>query len=224
MPLRTPASLGADALNLGQMGHSSEDVLRKARSWLPRLEPNLLLYGHCLNDFLPAGVGQYTSNLRWRIPLPRRVKKALVERTRVGGLVSERYDRLLMQLDVRRDFFDDILVDFDGYVTRFAADMGALNDLATSHGLPPVVALVLNQYPGEERGRAIGRIAEEKMRAAGMTVLPSDYVDEDATRDVRLHLEWDGHPNAHANELFADAFLRHLSGESMAAKLAPYAR
>jgi hypothetical protein len=43
-----------EVLNLGRPGASSEDIVRLAKKHLPKLQPDLVLYGHCLNDFLRA--------------------------------------------------------------------------------------------------------------------------------------------------------------------------
>lgn len=212
-----------EVLNLGKRGHQMEDLLQVAKRYLPRLQPDLVLYGHCLNDFLPKGKGQYQNNRRWQVPLPERVKDALTERTLIGALISERYDKLLMKLDIRRDFFADILLDFDGYATEFGENASRLNSLVRSRGLPPVVALVLNQFPRDPRGREISRLAERSMSEAGMDVIAADYIREYADKEIQLHLgRWDGHPNAEGNRLFADAFLRYFSSDPGAALLEPY--
>lgn len=44
-----------EVLNLGVRGHASEDVLDDLRRFVPALEPDLVVYGVCLNDFLERG-------------------------------------------------------------------------------------------------------------------------------------------------------------------------
>jgi lysophospholipase L1-like esterase len=138
-------SFRVEVLNLGVSGAQSEDVYKILQRHLPVLQPDLVLYGVCLNDFLPSGVGQYESNRSYQVPLP--YKDHLINKTLTGKLLERQYDGLLMRLELRVDFITDILRDFDGYQTRFAKDVQAMNALARERGLPPVVAMVLDQYP-----------------------------------------------------------------------------
>jgi hypothetical protein len=163
-----------------------------------------VLYGVCLNDFLPSGRGQYENNRAWSFTLPGGYH--FEHGTRLGALAVRAYDQLLMRLGVRADFYTDILRDFRGYQRRFARDVGALNRLATARGLPPVMALVLNQTPLlEGPGWEITRIAERHLRAAGLAVVPSDYIREHAGRNLAVN-RWEGHPNEEAHAIFAAAF------------------
>jgi hypothetical protein len=97
--------------------------------------------------------------MAWQIPLPEEVKKPF-EGTRLGAMTTELYNRALLGLGIRDDFFADILKDFRGYQTRFKRDLVELNRLAESETGKPVVALVLDQFPNDERGHRIARIAE----------------------------------------------------------------
>jgi lysophospholipase L1-like esterase len=194
-----------EVLNLGVCGAQSEDVRRLAERLLPRLEADLVLYGVCLNDFLPSGRGQYRNNRAWTVNLPYGYH--LEYGTRLGGLVAAAYDRLLMRVGVRADFTTDILRDFHNYQRRFAADVAGLNRFVTSRGLPPVVALVLNQQPATS-GQAwqIGQLAEKLLVAGGATVIPADYLSVYRGRDLTVS-RWEAHPSAEAHRIFAGAFL-----------------
>jgi len=199
-----------EVLNLGVGGDQSEDILDVVRRFTPRLEPDLVVYGACLNDFLPAGVGQYETR-PFPFPLPHRLKKLLVRKTRVGKFFHDGYDHLLMTIGARPDFFDDILQDFDGYQTRFAADVRAMNDYVVSRGLPPIVAMVLHQYPeAGSRGNRVAFAAERYLVEAGMDVIGArDYF---ARYDgVLMHVSpWEGHPNEEAHRIYAEQFLTRL--------------
>lgn len=193
-----------EVLNLGVSGSESEDILRFAERLLPSLGPDLVLYGVCLNDFLPSGRREYRNNRAWSFTLPYGFH--LEHGTRLGALAVNGYDRLLMRLGVRADFFTDILRDFRGYQQRFARDVAAFNRLVTARGLPPVVAMVLNQYPRlDGPGWRIGEIAAEHLRAGGMAVLPADYMRTNAGRNFAVS-RWEGHPNAEAQRFFAAEF------------------
>ena len=194
-----------EVLNLGVCGAQSEDVNRLAERLLPSLDADLVLYGVCLNDFLPSGHGEYRKNRAWSVNLPYAYH--LEYGTRLGGLVAAAYDKLLMRVGVRADFATDILRDFHHYQRRFAGDTAALNRFVTGRGLPPVAALVLNQTPrtsGQEW--EIGRLAEKHLLSAGMAVIPSDYIRVHSGRDLAVS-RWEGHPNAEAHRIFAGEFL-----------------
>jgi lysophospholipase L1-like esterase len=195
-----------EVLNLGICGWQIEDIRRLAERLLPSLDADLVLYGMCLNDFLPTGRGEYRKNRAWSVNLPHGFH--LEYGTRLGGLVAAAYDRLLMKAGVRVDFYTDILRDFRSYQKRFAADAATMNRFVTARGLPPVTALVLNQAPATSgKSWQIGQLAEQHMRAAGMTVVPAaEYLRAHSGRDLSVS-RWEGHPNPEAHRIFAGEFL-----------------
>ena len=213
-------SFRVEVLNLGVSGAQSEDIYKILRRQLPVLQPNLVVYGMCLNDFLPSGVGEYASNRAYQAPLP--YKEHFINKTLTGKLLDQRYDALLMRWGLRVDFFTDILRDFDGYQTRFARDVKAMNAFVQERGLPPIVAMVLDQYPSTKGRRPeIVLVAEKHLRDAGIRVVPSDYV---RLNDGRLDWKvspWEGHPNEKAHRVFAEEFAKVLRDLP---KLTPYKR
>ena len=48
--------------NLGVNGAQSEDILKVIERMVPSLNPDLVIYGVCYNDFLPSGIGQYQTS------------------------------------------------------------------------------------------------------------------------------------------------------------------
>ena len=121
-----------EVLNLGVLGYSSADVAETTRRLLPQLEPDLVVYGVCLNDFV-----QQVEPEHYTVPLPDKWKKTLVRRTRVGRLVAERYDALLRRLGLRRDFYGELLARLDAERARFARDVAALNAFVVEPGGRP---------------------------------------------------------------------------------------
>ena len=198
-----------EVLNLGVSAAQSPDIYRILRRKLPDLRPELVVYGVCLNDFLPYGVDQYESNRAYPVPLP--YKDHFIAKTLTGKLLEKQYDALLMRWGLRADFFTDILKDFDSYQARFANDVKAMNAFVTRHGLPPVVAMVLEQYPDTKgKGFEVALAAERHMREAGMRVIPADYIRlNDGRRDWFVS-RWEGHPNEKANRVFAQEFAQVL--------------
>jgi lysophospholipase L1-like esterase len=197
-----------EVLNLGVCGFQSADVKNIVARYLPLLEPDLVVYGVCTNDFLPSGARQYDSNTAWAIPLPHRVKQYFLVRTLTGRIFERCYNALLMRLGMRMDFAADVLRDYQSTRQRFAADIHAMNELVRERHLPPVVAMVLLQCP--RAGSNLNKIAaaaEEYLRDAGMTVVPfGNYFRQYDGKDLRVSA-WEGHPSAEGHRIFADNIL-----------------
>ena len=107
----------------------------------------------------------------------------------------------------RADFYDDILRNYNGYQDKFKQDLADMNAFALRQGLPPVVAMVLNQSPSDShKSRTLVAAAEQHMAKAGMTVIPADnYYRKYQGEDWRVS-EWEGHPNQIAHQVFAREF------------------
>jgi len=195
-----------EVLNLGRCGDQSEDVLRIVKEFLPKLKPDLVIYGVCLNDFLPSGKGEYQNNLAWSISFP--FQQHFTENTRLGGFLAKKYDDALIALGLRADFVTDILRGFQGYQTRFGRDVKEMNDVVVAAGLTPVTTLVLNHLLGTnksaQRGYEIMAIAERLLAEAGMQIVPSKgYVEANRGKAFMVS-EWEGHPDPEAHRIFAN--------------------
>jgi lysophospholipase L1-like esterase len=200
-----------EVLNLGISGYQSEDILKLIREYTPILQPDLIVYGVCLNDFLPSGVGQYQNNMAYKFPLPETMKTFLSEKTLIGHLVSGVYNSLLMNMGLRNDFYTDILKDFKNYQTRFAQDVKNMNEFFKERGLPPIIAMVLNQFPDlNSKGYQIAMAAEQHLKNAGMAVIPTQEFYKKYDKQQMVVSPWEGHPNVNAHKIFADFFLAHL--------------
>ena len=195
-------------LNLGISGNQSEDTLKTIRKFLPALGPDLVLYAICLNDFLPSGVGEY--HYKYALPISPAVKDFFLKRTRSAAYLSDLYDGALRRLHIRQDFFDDILGDFAGYQQRFGRDIQDMNATILAEGLPPLVAMVVDQYPWNPSGRKITAIAEEKVLKAGATLIPTaDYYRSYPDKAFYVS-RWEGHPNEVANYIWAQMISENL--------------
>jgi lysophospholipase L1-like esterase len=156
-----------EVVNAGIDGAQSEDIVRIARRLIPELQPDLVIYGVCLNDFLPSGVGQYDGSIR----LPEFIRS----RTRIGPVAELLISNAAIRLGITRDFYDDILHGIPEYRERFARDARDLNSFVREHEIPPVIALVLDQFAAiGDRGQHIAWLAEQALAAAGVTVLNTD--------------------------------------------------
>ncbi len=199
---------GIEVLNLGVAGNSSSDTVEMVRRFLPELDPDLVVYGVCLNDFL---VSRQREPEHYLVPLPQKWKKVLQRRTRVGRLLHERTDALLRRLGLRLDFHAELLEHFDAYRARFERDVQLLNEVVTRSGRPPVVSVVLDHIPrAEGPGRELSAAAEAAMRSAGIDVLDSaDYYRDFDGRDFHVS-RWERHPNEEANAIWASRLAEHL--------------
>jgi len=200
-----------EVLNLGVNGMQSEGILKIVRKYTLPLQPDLIIYGVCLNDFLPPHVPDYQNNMAYRFPIPEAIKETFSERTLLGRLVSEAYNNILMKLGLRNDFYADILKDFKNYQTRFARDVKEMNQFVLDRGLPPVVAIVLNQYPElHSKGYQLAMAAEQHLTQAGMTLIPTGEFYNKNDKQPMTVSPWEGHPNAEAHKIFADFVVAHL--------------
>jgi lysophospholipase L1-like esterase len=208
-----------EVLNLGVMGYASEDVLNVVRRFLPELKPDLVVYGVCLNDFLESGTSQ---PVHYVFPLPSRLKKKLVKHSRVARLVEERYGTLLRILGLRPSFYSELLADFDARRRRFGRDVAAMNSFVTSRGLPPVIAMVLDQFPRlHGPGRQLAVAAEAELRAAGIDTVDSEvFYRRFDGRNFRVS-RWEGHPNEEAHAIWASMLAKTIRGLD---ELAPFRR
>jgi hypothetical protein len=199
-----------ELLNLGADGFQSEDVLRVIEKYLPVLKPDLVIYAVCINDFLPSGRGQY--DYYYPFPLPEVLKNFFVQNTRTGAFLNEQYDGALRRLHLRRDFFDDVLSDLEGYQRRFASDIAEMNRTIRSAGLPSLVAIVLDQYPSYgDRGYRMAKIAENALTRAGAQVIEiEDYYRRYHGQAMNIS-RWEGHPNEVANYIWASMLGKELT-------------
>ncbi len=163
----------------------------------PLLQPDLIVYGVCLNDFLPSGVGQYS---RFAVPLPEWFKSMSLNRTRLADLLADGYAMLLLALGIRADFYGDILADFQGYQERFGRDLAHMNQFAQRKGLPPITGIVPDQFPTHGSvGYRIAKTAEELMVKVGFDVIQTEeyYTKYNGHTFVVSH--WERHPDEQAN-------------------------
>jgi len=199
-----------EVLNLGACGYQSEDILEVLQTFLPQLEPDLVFYGVVHNDFLPAGQGQYTGR-GFEVPIPDAWQAYLMSHARFARFLTDAYDAGLRSAGLRKDFFDDILEDFDGYQQRFGRDVVAMNAFVTGRGLPPIITMVLDQVPVYGgRGYQITKVAEEKLRNAGMDVIAlEDYYRRYDGEYFRVSL-WEGHADEVGHAIFASMIVPRL--------------
>jgi hypothetical protein len=203
-----------EVLPLGNNGAQSEDILNNVRKFLPQLKPDLVFYGVVSNDLLPSWKGQYTTR-GFEFPIPESLERVLVTHSRFARFIEDAYDAALRKAGLRADFFEDILKNFDGYQQRFSRDVGEMNRFVTSHGLPPVVAMVLDQYPDYRgRGYRITQIAERLMKQAGMDVIETEEYYRRFNGYAFYVSLWEGHADEQGHAIFASMILPRLEKHS----------
>jgi lysophospholipase L1-like esterase len=200
-----------ELLNMGISGYQSEDILGEIKKYVPQLKPNLVIYAICQNDFLPSGVEQYENYNQFAIPLPESLKNYLVSHTYTGAFLNTMYAGALRGLHIRNDFYDDILSNFGNYKNRFRHDVKNMNSFIEASGLPPLVAMVLDQYPAYKgRGYQIAKIAEDAVRKAGGEIIPTEqYYIKYNSKSMRVS-KWEGHPDEVANYIWASMIALEL--------------
>jgi hypothetical protein len=198
-------------LNLGVAGAQSGDIANTVEKFIPRLKPDLIIYAVCQNDFLQSGVPQEDYEFPYAIPLPESTKAFLLKFSRALQFTSDLYDAALRRVHLRRDIFDQILSDFDNFQGRFRRDVARMEALASAAGLPPIVGIVLDQFPAlDDRGHRISRIAEQAMQAAGFDVISTEDYYRRYTGESLQVSRWESHPNEIANYIWASMIADHL--------------
>jgi GDSL-like Lipase/Acylhydrolase family len=208
-----------EVVNLGRDGFQSEDILSVLHQFLPLLDPDLVVYAVCLNDFLPSGE---TQDAAYTFPLPVDWKDYLLERTHLAQLLDEAYQNLLLVLGLRADFFDDILAGGASDQARFAHDAAAMNRFVREEGLPAMIGIVFHQFPGgDPRGWELVEIAERSLANAGFDLI-SVMSWRELFRDRVFPISrWEAHPNELAHSLIAEHLHEKLLGHH---KLQEYRR
>ena len=208
-----------EVLNLGVSGQQSEDILRILKNNLTKLEPDLVIYGICHNDFLDSGIGQYDKRDAFSLPIPVIIKDRFTSNTLVGSFMDTNYNKLLIEWGFRKDFFDDILSNFGGLQSRFERDLKNMNNFVLSNGLPSIIGMVVDQIPRDgQRGHKITHAAERAMHDAKFNVIYLDeYYKTYSGHNMMVSL-WEGHPNEEANAIFAEYFLKAISSSGLMEK------
>jgi lysophospholipase L1-like esterase len=129
-----------EVINLGVSGHQSEDIARVLEKFYEQLQPDLVIYGICQNDFLDSGEGQHDGR---GISLP----KFLTERAKVASILEYGINAGGRTLGLMPDFYDQVLDNIKNYEPRFSKDLHRMNDFVRQKSGRPVTAMVLDQFP-----------------------------------------------------------------------------
>ena len=92
--------------NLGVAGINSSQIVNIAKKFVPQLKPVRVMYGVCQND-VTDWYRDFSSETAWSIPSI--ISRSFASNTKIGQLMSDGYNRLLMQIGLRNDFLQDVL-------------------------------------------------------------------------------------------------------------------
>jgi len=196
--------------NLGVIALNSDQIAKVAQRWIPKLNPNRVIYGLCLNDFEDWDGEPYLNNMRWS--LPPVIAEPMVDNTLLGNLLSRGYNQFLMQIGIRQDFYQDIFENISGRADRLGRDVSRINDLALKYTGKPLLVLVVAELDRSEDARRLTMIAEQQAERGGAEIIPTtEYIEKfgDSYADLKVS-PWEGHPNATANRIWAGMIFNSL--------------
>ena len=201
-----------EVLNFGVSGNQISDMQKLFEKFGREFKPDLVIYGFCLNDFLPSGVGQYQAD-QWSIPLPEGIKSWLINRISMCNYFARKYDEFLRKNHMRRDFFDDIILSLQqnsAIHQDFLRNAQQMNALSREVCRADVLSAVLDQYPGDQRGRLVGEQAVAIMKKAGMNVIDHRPYFRGREQEQFYVSKWEGHPNEECHRIFAQMFYKAI--------------
>lgn len=198
-----------EVINLGVGGVESEDILGVMHQHLPVLDPDLVVYVVSMTDFRPSARGEHATDT---IPLLEEWKEIALERTHLAHLFDNAFQQLLLALDLKADYYDDILAGGTGDQTRFARDVSAMNRFVQNAGLPAIVGIVFHLVDRDPRGGDLIEIAELALRDADFDLI--SVMDERkrlGSPGPRFRVSrWETHPNELAHSQVAEWLSYHI--------------
>jgi hypothetical protein len=200
-----------EVLNLGIDGYQSEDILMALKKFAPSLQPDLVVYGICLNDFLPSGLSATQVQTAYAIPLAEGIKGFLIKNIYSLTFLSEQYDRLLRRFHLRRSFESEVSENFPKYRVRFGADLKAMQAFAIAQKFGPIVAITLDNWPRYMEGsHRKFLVAQELAAQAGMRVVKTEQFYRDYDKEGMGVSQWEAHPNEKAQRIFAELLAEEI--------------
>ena len=196
-----------EILNLGVCGASSENIAKTLSHFLPLLQADLVIYGVCLNDFLPD-LKWRPKALEWAFPLPEAVKHFFISRTLTGKFFDQIYNRILLGTGLRLDYAKQLRQSSELYKDRFVKDLKNIITINAQFIPRPPIAMVLNQWPVQDDPLSL--YTQVLLSTAGFNTVPCEPYLKEYSR-VKMNVgPWEMHPNRQAHEVFAQEFERYL--------------
>lgn len=201
-----------EVLNLGIVGYNSTQILNVLKEHIPLLKPDLIIYGICLNDLLPVEKAEEHGDDSFSPPIPYWIRDPLISKTRLGAAINTGYNKLLLTLGWRENFIDQVF-SHPEYKTRFYQDVKEMQELTKIYGLPPLIAIVLDQYPkiGSKSYELAEEIPQKLVRMDANSVIMSRYYREHDGKTMFVS-PWEGHPNEEAYRIWANILANFING------------
>ncbi len=213
--------LDVEIVNAGIPGASAVDEAALLTRLGPILDPDLILIGFVGNDVVQAYAPR-----GWQIPLPDRLKFYAESRSSLCAFLTDRYDRLLMVLGLRQDdlaastpSYDPHSQDWRDFLSAYG---GMLDWTRTRQIPPPIVGLFFSgsvrpndrgydyNKPGKNLQTFIANMHQVQQALDRMGIPAIDYLRsfQQHGHEVLGVSQWESHPNARANRMYADGFLQ----------------
>lgn len=197
-----------DVINMGVRGYDIASIRKNLLNYFYLIEPDLVIYGVCLNDYAISPFDAREIHFTTYTGTPWTF---LCGRTLSVPFLQVLVNKAMLACNLKRDFYEDVLVDFEQKRSRYVFQARALNEAVVASGHPPVVALVIEQCPRlEGPSRDLAVRTEETLAGIGMTVIPSEAYYRANAGASMIVSPWENHPNEQAHRIFADQFLSYL--------------
>lgn len=221
-----------EVLNLGVMGYSAVDEAKLLESIGPVLHPDLVLVGFTGNDVREGEQVPERERYRWSLPIPEGLKTLIARNSKFVSWLTIKYDQLLMNLGLRPNAVASLEAAYDPRSAEWKVFVEAyarmLQWTKAQHIPPPLVGLFLApQYSEPELNDFIDmtpaiRVQDRFVKQVGATLsemgIPTvNYVALFRRYNKRRMTvsQWEGHPNALANRLYAKGFLDAIASQNL---------
>ena len=209
-----------EVLNFGAVGGPTvveRDILR---NYIDRVRPDLIIVGFCLNDTQPRSENYSTERARyaWLFAQIAGLRKAGL--TRVSEALLRRVSTLLERTGCIPDGMEALWRTYATDSREWKNFVKALRDIkkmSDDRMLPPPVFAILNQGSSATGATAYGNPdaavwrylrcyhqAEKAAGAAGFVTVnfEKEFASELLREETAVN-QWDGHPSARCNEVYA---------------------
>ena len=221
-----------EVLNLGVMGYSAVDEAKLLEKIGPLLHPDLVLVQFTGNDVREDNQVTERNRNRWALPIPEGIKTDLINNSKLMSWLTIKYDQLLMTVGLRPNGVTFLEAAYDPSSDewkRFVQAYERMLEWSKARRIPPpLVGLFLStQYSKAELNDFIDmtpaiRMQDRFVKQVGATLsemgIPTvDYLPlfRRNNRQNMMVDKWEGHPNALANQLYAEGLLDAITSRNL---------
>lgn len=204
-PLVLHARLAIDydieVINLGKSGRNSQWIAHNVNKLFAELQPDLIIYGMCLNDFQP----EYRDADKF-VVLPAFITNTdFYFQSKMWQWLEPFLRKILILLGLNKSYYEDALLNIEHRVDYFWGNMRQISKLSERCKAPVIGMVVTHNYVYPHIKQYVNFV-ENLMNSGGLIVVPAQsYLGlmQKNRRKVRIS-HWEGHPNAYAHQLFAE--------------------